>query len=101
VHSTIESEFYDLESFNGIRDFHRRIASYQAWYNLVRENSNKDFKSPFQIIKEVGPNIDTAVAKLPPLMLDWLGPDYITKDELFQRGYDVPCYPYSFKIVDE
>jgi hypothetical protein len=25
-------------------------------------------------------------------MLDWLDPDYITKAELFLRGYDVPCY---------
>ena len=99
VHSTIESEFYDLESFESIRDFHRRVASYQAWYNLVRENSNKDFKSPLQIIREVGPNIDPAVAKLPPLMLDWLGPDYITKDELSQRGDDVPCYPYFMKMI--
>jgi transposase len=93
VHSTIESEFYDLENFESIKDFHRRIASYQAWYNLLRENSNKDYKSPVEIIREVEPNIDPAVARLPPLMLDWLGPDYITKDELSQRGYDVPCYP--------
>jgi len=28
-------------------------------------------------------------------MLDWLGPDYITRDELSLRGYDVPCYPSS------
>jgi transposase len=97
VHSTIESEFYDLEYFESIKDFHRRIASYQAWYNLIRENSNKDYKSPLQITRELGPNIDLTVAKLPPLMLDWLGPDYITKDELSQRGYDVPCYPYSSK----
>jgi hypothetical protein len=32
-------------------------------------------------------------AEPPPLVLDWLGPDYITKDELSQRGYDVLCYP--------
>ena len=95
VHSTIESEFYDIEYFENIRDFHRRVASYQAWYNLIRENSNKDFKSPLQIIRKIGPNIDPAVARLPPLMLDWLGPDYITKDELSQRGYDVPCYPLT------
>ena len=94
VHSTIESEFYDLEYFESIKDFHQRVASYQAWYNLLRENSNKDYKSPLQIIKEVDPNINPAVAKLPALMLDWLGPDYITKDELSQRGYDVPCYPF-------
>ncbi|MGA2093240.1 MAG: helix-turn-helix domain-containing protein [Sedimentisphaerales bacterium] len=93
VHSTIENEFYDMENFESIKDFHRRSDSYQTWYNIVRENSNKDYKTPLQIIREVGPNIDPSVAKLPPFMLDWLGPDYITKDELLQRGYDVPCYP--------
>jgi transposase len=93
VHRTIEDEFYDIENFNGIEDFHQRVASYQAWYNLVRQNSNKDYKSPLQIIKELAPKIDPAVARLPPLMLDWLGPDYITKEELSLGGYDVPCYP--------
>jgi hypothetical protein len=94
VHSTIESEFYDLENFESIKDFHQRVASYQAWYNLVRENSNKGYKTPLQIITDVSDKIVPAVARLPPLMLDWLGPDYITKEELYQRGYDVPFYPY-------
>jgi len=93
VHSTIEVEFFDLENFEGIRDFHRRVASYQAWYNIIRENSNKDYKSPWQIVKELNPGINIELVRLPPLMLDWLGPDYITRDELSLRGYDVPCYP--------
>ena len=96
VHATIEQEFYDLENFESIKEFHQRVASYQAAYNLVRKNSHKEGKSPWQIIKELHPKIVPAIAKLPPLMLDWLGPDYITKDELSQRGYDVPCYPYFF-----
>ena len=96
VHSTIENEFYDLENFESLKDFHQRAASYQAWYNLVRVNSHKENKSPWQIIKELAPNkMNLAIARLPPLMLDWLGPNYITKDELSQRGYDVPCFPYS------
>jgi hypothetical protein len=37
--------------------------------------------------------MDIELARLPPLMLDWLGPDYITKDELSIRGYDVPWFP--------
>jgi transposase len=94
VHATIEQEFYDLENFENIQDFHHRVASYQAAYNLVRPNTNKDGKSPWQIIKDLHPKIDPAVAKLPALMLDWLGPDYITKEELLQRGYDLPCYPF-------
>jgi len=28
VHRTIEDEFYDLENFEDIKDFHRRVASY-------------------------------------------------------------------------
>jgi len=93
VHGTIEREFYDLENFESIKDFHQRVASYQARYNLARPNSNKDNMAPLQIVKKVGDKIDPAVARLPPIMLDWLGPDYITRDELSLRGYDVPCYP--------
>jgi len=93
VHGTIQEEFYDLENFEGIKDFHHRVASYQAWYNLVRPNMNKDDKSPWQIIKDNNPKMDIELARLPPLMLDWLGPDYITREELSLRGYDVPCYP--------
>jgi len=94
VHRTIEDEFYDLETFANIRDFHQRVASYQAWYNLVRDNMNKDYMSPWQIIKKVRPKTELTLARLPPLMLDWLGPDYATREELLQRGYDLPCYPF-------
>ena len=94
AHSTIELEFYDLENFEGVSDFHKRVASYQAWYNIIRENSHKGFKSPWQIIREIMPEIDIELVRLPPIMLDWVGPDYITRDELDIRGYDVPCYPY-------
>ena len=94
VHRTIEDEFYDLENFTGIRDFHRRVASYQSWYNLLRPNTHKDNLAPWQIIRQLQPRCDPALAKLPPLMLDWLGPDYITRDELELRGYDVPWLPF-------
>jgi len=93
VHRTIEDEFYDLESVESVQDFHQRVASYQAWYNLVRDNMNKDYMSPWQIIKKVRPRTALRLARLPPLMLDWLGPDYATKEELLLRGYDLPCYP--------
>jgi hypothetical protein len=33
------------------------------------------------------------LAKLPPLMLDWIGPDYMTKEQIALRGDHVPCYP--------
>jgi len=86
VHGTIEDEFYDLEKFKVIKDFHQRFASYQAWYNIVRVNSKKDYKSPWQIIRELNPKMDIELVRLPPLMLDWLGPDYMTRDELSLKG---------------
>ena len=93
VHRTIEDEFYDLENFESIEDFHQRAASYQAYYNLVRSNMNKDYMSPWQIIKREKPEMSIELARLPPLMLDWLSPDYVTKEEMLLRGYDLPCYP--------
>jgi len=93
VHGTIEDEFYDLENFSGLGDFHRRVATYQAWYNLLRPNMNKDNLAPWQIIRNLRPTTKPALARLPPLMLDWLGPDYLTRDELSLRGYDVPWDP--------
>jgi hypothetical protein len=97
VHSTIEDEFFDLENFENIKDFHQRVASFQAYYNLVRENSNKDFKSPWQIIKNLRPKTPIELVRLPPVMLDWIGPDYITREEVALRGYDVPWLPYSYQ----
>jgi len=61
---------------------------------LFAHNMNKDDKSPWQIIKKVKPKVNIELTRLPPLMLDWLGPDYITREELSLRGYDLPCYPY-------
>jgi transposase len=94
VHSTIELEFFDLENFSGLNDFHQRIASYQAWYNLLRANMNKGFKSPWQIIQQINPKLNIELVRLPPIMLEWAGPDYITREELAIRGDDLPCYPY-------
>ncbi|MBM4104050.1 MAG: hypothetical protein FJ263_08365, partial [Planctomycetes bacterium] len=40
------------------------------------------------------PKMTIELAKLQPLMLDWLGPDYVTKAEYALRGDDVPWLPY-------
>jgi len=54
---------------------------------------NKDYLAPWQIIRKLRPKTDPALARLPPLLLDWLGPDYITRDELSLKGYHVPWLP--------
>ena len=100
VHRTIEDEFFDLENFRSPREFLRRVATYQAWYNLLRPNMNKDYLSPWQIITQLRPRCDPRLLALPPLMLDCLAPDYIARDEIKQRGYDVPWHPYIF-LVDK
>jgi len=94
VHRTIEEEFFNLETFSSIRDFHQRAASYQAWYNLVRTNMNKQHKTPWQIVRQTDPKIPMQLVRLPPVMLDWLGPDYMTKEEYALRGYDLPWLPF-------
>ena len=69
------------------------------YYEQIVRMNGKDDKSPWQIIKELQPKIDPAIAKLPALMLYWLGPHYATREELLIRGYDLPCYPYSEKFA--
>jgi transposase len=93
VHRTIEEEFFNLENFASIRDFHQRVASYQAWYNLVRTNMNKEYKTPWQIVREYNPNVSMQLVRLQPIMLEWVGPDYITKEEFAIKGYDLPWLP--------
>ncbi len=93
VHATIESEFFDLENFTSVPDFHQRVAAYQGYYNWVRPNSNKHHHSPWQIVNQQWPKMTLDLARLPPLMLDWLGPDYLTQEEFALRGDDVPWLP--------
>jgi len=93
VHRTIEDEFFDLESFRNIRDFQRRVSTYQAWYNCLRPNMNKDNLSPRQIIQNLRPDLKPSLFTLPAIMLDSLAPDYLSLDTLSLRGYDVPWHP--------
>jgi transposase len=93
VHSTIETEFFDLENFSSKPDFHQRATSYQGWYNIQRPNMNKDNQSPWQIITQLNPETNPQLPLLEPLMLDRLTPDYIERDEIEQRGYDVAWHP--------
>jgi len=54
---------------------------------------NKGFNSPWQIIHRLNPKLEIELVRLPPIMLEWVGPDYITREQLAMRGYDLPCYP--------
>lgn len=52
VHNTIEFEFYDIEGFNGKEDFFAKASTYCLYYNLLRKNSNRKDKSPFDTLCE-------------------------------------------------
>jgi len=56
----------------------------------MKQNSGK---FEWKIVHQEWPKMTIELAKL-PLMLDWIGPDYMTKEEFSLRGEDVPCYPF-------
>ena len=84
-HSTVECEFFDLESFGSREEFFRKVQAYQYFYNFVRPNFSKNGKTPLQIILEDHPRINSNVLNFPVYDLDAL---FRQKMELFsiKRG---------------
>ena len=100
VHNLIEVEFYEIESFRNRGDFLAKAYSYQLFFNLIRPNSYKENKTPWQIAKEKNPDLSIEIAKIQPVFLnDLLGKLCIMgldkKPELLsQGGHDVYSVPY-------
>ncbi len=97
AHNLIEMEFYEVETFKDRDDFLNKAYSYQLFFNLMRPNSYKENKIPWQIAREKEPDISVEVAKIPPVFLD----DLLHKrlEFLSQGGYDVysvPSNPIEF-----
>ena len=100
VHNLIEVEFYEVEGFKNRDNFLRKSYSYQLFFNLMRPNSYKEDKTPWQIAKEKNPDLSIEIAKIQPVFLDDLldklcimGLD--KKPELLsQGGHDVYSVPY-------
>jgi hypothetical protein len=62
VHGIMEPEFYDLERFSGsLAAFLRQAYSYQLYFNLVRENSAKGYRTPEQLRAQLAPHIDPRI----------------------------------------
>lgn len=84
VHGRMEEEFFEIEHFEDRSHFFRKIAFYNLYYNNLRKNSNKNWKTPFDILKEEGfsPKLSLWV----PLDLDShlsLYSDILHKKQLF------------------
>ena len=91
LHNLVEMEFYEVEDFKHRPDFLNKAYSYQLFFNLMRPNSYKENKTPWQIAKEKNPNLSVEVAKIPPVFLD----DLLDKrlELLAKGGYDVSSVP--------
>lgn len=72
VHNLIEMEFYEIESFKDKQDFMAKAYAYQLFFNLIRPNTYKENKSPWQLAVEKNPNLDKRLLMIPPVDLDAL-----------------------------
>ncbi len=92
VHDIIEREFFEIETFCDNDDFFNKIFSYQLFFNLLRPNTYKENKSPWQLAQEKIPDIRKEVLMIPPVDLRCL----LRKKIDFQsRGvYDVSSSPF-------
>jgi len=91
VHSTIENEFYMVESFSSRANFLAKASAYILWYNVARKNKSKNNKTPWQIISERNKNILPTITSLPPVFLDHIWKVKLESHE--KRGYDLMQYP--------
>jgi transposase len=94
VHSLIETEFYEIESFSGRRDFLNKATTYQLFFNLARRNSGKENKTPWELVLEKNPKADPRLALLPPVYLDELLDQRLHSTT--PRGYDVWALPFPW-----
>ena len=94
VHDLIEREFYEIETFSDNPDFFNKAFSYQLFFNMVRPNTYKEDKSPWQLAQEKIHDIKKEVLMIPPVDLRWL----LRKKMDFQTigVYDVSSSP-SFR----
>ena len=87
-HKIIEDEFYECESYNDQDDFFAKSYAYLLFFNYERENTNKDNKSPYQLLKEKEPNLCDKILNLLPIRLEWLAEKMESSD--YKSVYHVP-----------
>jgi hypothetical protein len=73
VHGLMEQEFYQLEPFRGdLQSFLNQAWTYQLWFNYLRENSAKGYRTPDQLRAERASWVHPKVYALPPVLLSSL-----------------------------
>lgn len=93
VHATIESEFYEVESFPTRSGFIAKAASYNLFYNVARKNSGKEWKTPWELIEAKNPRASPWLPMLEPIFLDELFDHQLHSTQ--PGGNDVWGLPYT------
>ena len=70
AHRLVEDEFFEIEEFDGRRNFIEKASSYCLWFNVARKNSGKEYQTPWDIIRNKDKTISPTVCVLKPLFLD-------------------------------
>jgi transposase len=91
AHNLVEMEFYELENFEDRVDFLQKAATYQLFFNLMRPNSYKENKTPWQLAKEKQPHLPRKVAMIPPVFIEDLMENNL--ENFVLGGHDVPSTP--------
>ena len=81
-HKLIENEFYQLEGIKSKKDLLQKAYTYQVYFNLMRKNSYKGWKTPRDILKQY--NLPTEILVLTPVVID----DILYKDKFFRIRKD-------------
>ena len=96
VHARIEEELFDIDEINDAYDLRCKAFSYAIYFNFIRPNSNKDYKSPLRIIAEERGTVDPKLLALQPIILDDNFQIYlntINGPRSRKRGHHVPGLP--------
>lgn len=93
VHNLVETEFYELERFQDPHDFLAKARTYQLFFNLLRPNSYKENKTPWQIAHEKQPSLSQQIAMIPPVFIDELLEKHVEPSP--GVGHHVPSTPFT------
>jgi transposase len=102
VHARIEEELFDIEEIYDAYDLRCKAWSYMLYFNFIRPNSYKDYKTPLKIIAEEFGAVDPALLLLPPIILDDNFHIYfntINNEDLLKEGHHVPGLPRFWLVA--
>jgi len=91
-HKIIEDEFYECEDYQNKDEFFAKAYSYLLFFNYERENTNKDNKPPYQLLKEKEPYLNDKILNLPPIRLEWLA-EKMKENKEYKSVYHLPLLP--------